>query len=799
MIKRSFFVSIVLSFLLVLCFGVTDVSAADSQNDKNAIKVILDGKYLTFDVPPVVINERTLVPLRTIFEALGATIEWDGSTNTVTGTKGTKKVILQIDNPIATVNGNPVELSAPGTIVNNKTMVPARFIAESMDAIVSWDEGAQTVIIVSKRNVSFADKDLETEVRKAIKKTTGDVTTLDLAQLSTLYIKDKSISSLEGLQYCINLKDLQVSNGKLSDISSIKGLVKLKKIDFSGNEISDISSFSNLTNLEAIYIGDNKISSLLPISNLKKLQFLSIYSNPIMDISPLSKLSALDLLNLSDTLVMDIKPLARLTNLTLLNIGATQVCDISPIKSLTKLTTLNLLDSSVLDITPLKSLKNLTTLYLENSGTKTELTNELYLKYSFTANKAKDIISKVIQPGMSDLEKELALHDYIITHTKYDEQGYINGTVSQDAHSPYGVLMNGVGVCDGYAYTMKALLHLVNVESLVVYGKSFNLTSQPINHAWNLVKIDGQYYHTDLTWDDLGSSNNENKLNHSYLNLSDKQIAVNHKFRKDFYPSASKDSEQYNRRISENHQVIITPEAAFTSTSGYLYKINTETALATKLIDDEVFEIALVDQWIYYTNASDSLKIYKIKTDGTGRTKLNDDTSLHLTVIDSSIYYVSNKENSRKIWKMNLDGSSRTSLNSDDVTTTLYNVDNVLYFKTFNFSGGAKLYKMKTDGSGKTILGSDKPVGFTSTSDGVRFRYDKYEHIVNEWIYYINESDENRIYRMKLDGTDRAKVSDDKLQDFTIEVLGNWIYYKNSQDNKNYKVKIDGTQRTLVE
>lgn len=109
--------------------------------------VILDGKQLSFDVPPTIENGRTLVPLRTIFEALGADVEWDNTTSTVTAIKDVTSIKLTIDQATAYKNENPVNLDVPGKIVNGRTMVPLRFVGEALGANVGWDPETQTAEI----------------------------------------------------------------------------------------------------------------------------------------------------------------------------------------------------------------------------------------------------------------------------------------------------------------------------------------------------------------------------------------------------------------------------------------------------------------------------------------------------------------------------------------------------------------------------------------------------------------------------------------------------------------------------
>jgi hypothetical protein len=82
---------------------------------------------------------RFLVPMRSIFESLGATVHWEASTRTVTGTKGDTVVDLTIDNANAYINGELFILDAPAIIVNSSTYVPARFVGEALGATVGWD------------------------------------------------------------------------------------------------------------------------------------------------------------------------------------------------------------------------------------------------------------------------------------------------------------------------------------------------------------------------------------------------------------------------------------------------------------------------------------------------------------------------------------------------------------------------------------------------------------------------------------------------------------------------------------
>ena len=113
------------------------------------ITVNLDGRKLEFDVQPQIINDRTMVPMRAIFEALGADVLWDDSTKTVTAEKDGTEIIMNIGYDMMFVNYIPITLDAPPQIMEGRTLVPARAVAESFDCNVTWDSSANAVIITS--------------------------------------------------------------------------------------------------------------------------------------------------------------------------------------------------------------------------------------------------------------------------------------------------------------------------------------------------------------------------------------------------------------------------------------------------------------------------------------------------------------------------------------------------------------------------------------------------------------------------------------------------------------------------
>lgn len=147
MFKKSLLgvVSISLLFGLVLILGPVLTGQAEAEYPA----VLVNEQLLQPDVPPVLVADRVMVPLRAIFEALGAQVEWDEATKTVTGTKNNLTISLTIDSEKAMINNRQIKLDVPVTIIDGRTMVPTRFIAESLGAQVTWDAHINTVLITT--------------------------------------------------------------------------------------------------------------------------------------------------------------------------------------------------------------------------------------------------------------------------------------------------------------------------------------------------------------------------------------------------------------------------------------------------------------------------------------------------------------------------------------------------------------------------------------------------------------------------------------------------------------------------
>lgn len=143
--KKMISMALCFTLLLSLCLVIPTQAVNAEGND---IQVILNGNKLTFDQNPIMQDDRVLVPMRAIFEAMGATVTWEEDTQSIFVSKDTVNFIMQVgNNKVFQFDNTEVTLDVPPIVVNDRTLVPIRFIAESFGAMVNWDEANNSVLI----------------------------------------------------------------------------------------------------------------------------------------------------------------------------------------------------------------------------------------------------------------------------------------------------------------------------------------------------------------------------------------------------------------------------------------------------------------------------------------------------------------------------------------------------------------------------------------------------------------------------------------------------------------------------
>ncbi len=122
----------------------------------NIYKLIVNDETVTTDIPPVIINDRSLVPVRAIFEKLGATVTWDSKSQMVSVSYNGSKVELKINDYNAVIDGTKVKMEVPAKIINDRTMVPARFVGEQLNMEVGFSSEKGEITINSKTTSELA-------------------------------------------------------------------------------------------------------------------------------------------------------------------------------------------------------------------------------------------------------------------------------------------------------------------------------------------------------------------------------------------------------------------------------------------------------------------------------------------------------------------------------------------------------------------------------------------------------------------------------------------------------------------
>ena len=166
------------------------------------------------------------------------------------------------------------------------------------------------------------------------------------------------------------------------------------------------------------------------------------------------------------------------------------------------------------------------------------------------AQKLYKVVKKIIETQigdryMTEFDKEVALHDYLLDHCTYS----FGSDKNDNEYRAYGALIEQQAVCNGYAEAMALLLSCAGVENRYVVGTvnsgSRSATAQTTaldsasskreNHAWNQVKLNGTWYHLDATWDDPVGE--REVVSHAYFNLSDEMMERDHIWKKEKYES----------------------------------------------------------------------------------------------------------------------------------------------------------------------------------------------------------------------------------------------------------------------
>lgn len=285
--------------------------------------------------------------------------------------------------------------------------------------------------------------------------------------------------------------------------------------------------------------------------------------------------------------------------------------------------------------------------YVDTKNLGIWTSGKLEIKYQQNAaNMANDlnkktsaIISSTIKPRMTQLEKVMAIHDYVVLNTSYDYDNYRQNRVPPESNTAFGVLIKGKGVCSGYAKSMMLLLNKAGIETKYITG-----TAGGEGHAWNLVKIDNRYYYLDATWDDP-VPDQKGKVRYAYFLVDANTLAKDHRWNKTGLPVAN--NTNYNYFQSMDKKVRIQNTLYYTNAKDHnrLYRINLDGNRNQIISDQRAPHFVINKGWIYFSNYSNGGYLYKMKLNGSMLQQLNTTHSVDLEIKQNWLYYRVNETN----------------------------------------------------------------------------------------------------------------------------------------------------------
>ena len=216
------------------------------------------------------------------------------------------------------------------------------------------------------------------------------------------------------------------------------------------------------------------------------------------------------------------------------------------------------------------------------------MTYDEYEKCRGQLNSVINSVLKGLKPDMSELERELYIHDYLVKNCVYKEKGEDN----DNRYTIYGCLVEQSAVCEGYKNAFQQLLAYCGIKS---YGVSGSLDdSQNVDHVWNAVRIDGEYYYTDVTWDD-----NEDIVMYDYFNLTTKELMHSHSIAEKF--DNIPDATDFNSDEIQSYNLLI-PECTAEKYNYYRYfGTHLKSMSDNSLVDDLAKAARNNDEYFYIT------------------------------------------------------------------------------------------------------------------------------------------------------------------------------------------------------
>ena len=243
----------------------------------------------------------------------------------------------------------------------------------------------------------------------------------------------------------------------------------------------------------------------------------------------------------------------------------------------------------------------------------------------------QDILASIVNSSMSDVAKVKAVNDYIVSQTAYTSE------TKSSPHSAYTVLAERGGVCQGYALLAHSMLQKLGIETQYIVGYVGE-----VGHAWNLVKLGGQWYHLDTTWNDP-VPDRKGAVRYQYFLVDDRTMAKDHTWIAEDYPKATGTKYNYYHAVDFPAQVGQQLFYSNSTDDNKLYVLDMETGKSKRVTSSRAQYLVHANGWLYFSNYSRGAYLAKIRPDGSGEETLNREDTKDLYVKDGYLYFTTNE------------------------------------------------------------------------------------------------------------------------------------------------------------
>lgn len=449
-----------LLIIAILFFSTYNSIFTQNVSAEADVKIKYNGEYIYSDVYPIIVEGRVLVPVRAIFE-------------TATDITGGGDIVWNAE-------AQEVKLNMPGTEITIKI---GSALITRFDYRGDWDES-----LIGQPDEFGWKSEYYTDVPaqivngrtlvplRALSELLGcdvdwqdDIRTVIITSENSV-VEEEIVFKDKGFEFCVryaiaNTDPFAPVKNIYDGILTEELLSKVTKVNsgtgtFEHPDILSLEDIKYLPNLDTLIIENEKVTDLEPISKIKEWKYLDLWGVSAQDDSVLEQINVTDTIIFTDDFGF--------------------------------------------------------AFYIENNNYKEGLK-----KYREINKKLDKIIDELILEDMTDFGKYKVLHDWLIRNITYDED-YVNSydtlKLNSNGHHLLMGLIENKGICYTYSRLYEILCKKANLQCIIVTGEANN-----DNHSWNIVNIDNQYYHVDVTWDDPNDI-----LDYDYFLISDSTIRKNH-------------------------------------------------------------------------------------------------------------------------------------------------------------------------------------------------------------------------------------------------------------------------------